>query len=533
MSADHTTRRALYDGLLPPGFRRVAYRVSQDGEPPYSGQACLTVVPRARGRRDGPIGLYASHCHDCFAAMASAGFHWTNTLSSAGHFAEWTNVEPERGRFVFHDDDLALAREFGIHLIGDLDTTRSSIPRWVLQPKPGEGQWIKHPLGWFRLDDWSEFVHRTVEHYHNDVHHWLIMDEPDGGTNSYSAEDYARLLAASDRVIKQVDPEAVVFAHTGTRPGWYEQVTAACGTDVFDGLYTYIGQFNRDVGKLRRDEAQRLGKPLWTVDFGPVTPMDTGWSAVEVQSPPERDRVTDTNFRYLEWGIRSLSWGRAGKWFRYDARFPGTPPGARSYMTIWQHDGSLTPHGAALAMLNAVLAGTVPQGEVEMPEGVEGHLFAGEGRTAPIAWTTDGTVRELGVPVTAAWDCGGAPLQRPTLDTMPAAFELAAPPATWPCPVKERIDAELLPPTADGEPYRARFTAHPAGPASGDWVTAGPYFRERAKRQLACQANDGAAELVVPLNAFANLPLSDRLAEVRLFLPGRQLAGQLHIRTAD
>ena len=108
--AGETTRIPLHEGSHPTGAFRLAYRAECPDALPYSGQACYSVIPDARGEGDGPVGLYASHSRQCFAAMANAGIHWTNTLYSGGHFAEWTFVEPEQDHYVFHDDDIELAR---------------------------------------------------------------------------------------------------------------------------------------------------------------------------------------------------------------------------------------------------------------------------------------------------------------------------------------------------------------------------------------------------------------------------------------
>ena len=528
LDAGASRRLELHSGPHPSGSYRVAYTVESDDMIPYSGQLCYAVVPAARG--DGPCGLYASHCRQCFAAMADAGLRWTNTLSSGGHFAEWTVVEPEKGRYVFHDADVQLAREFGIKFCANLNTNRNSMPGWVLREAPAEGEWVEHPKGHFRLQDWADFVSAMVGHYRDDVKHWLILDEPDGGTNRYSPEDYAKLLRSAHKAAKSADPECVVFGHTGTQERWHDQVLALAGPEHFEAQYTYIGRFNRATGERLRREAEEFGQPLWTVDFAPVRALADAYAEIDTEFPAFTWHAAALNSRtYGIWALRSLSWGRAEKWFRYDARYPGPPPGT-SYMSIWEHDGTLTPHGASIAAMNALIGDARPMGEVQMPEGMEGHLFAGEGRKLLVAWTTDGSARHLQRADVTCFDLYGGRLATSVVGTLPVFVEFRGEWDEPTAPVMEQITGELLAPEGAGEPYRARFTAATRQKGgAGTWVADGPYFLERGSpQQTPCRLDEaGTAELVLPLNVWPNLPVSEREIEIRLFLPGRLLSGRL------
>ncbi len=389
-----TDRRGLVNGPHPTGAYRVAYTVQVEGLPFYSGQLCYSVIPSTRGASAETVGLYASHSEQCFAAMANAGMVWTNTLSSGGHFAEWTNVEPDDDEFVFHDDDIDLARKYGIRICANINTNRSNMPKWCIQDEPGEGEWIKHPMGYFALAEWEEFCFALVEHYRDYVGHWLIIDEPDGGTNSYSPEDYAKLLRAARRAAKRADPDCVVFAHTGTSTGWHDKVWALLTPDDYDAAYTYTGRFDRAKGQHLSAGAADAGKPIWTVDFAPVAKLATPHASIDATRVAPWAVTAINTRKYDIWAVRSLSWGRAEKWLRYDGRYPGPPPGLR-YMSIWEHDGSLTPHGVSIATMNALIGDAKPVGEATMPEGMEGHLFAKDERKLLIAWTEDGSSRRL------------------------------------------------------------------------------------------------------------------------------------------
>lgn len=526
-----TLRRVLFRGKHPTGAFRIAYTVESTDALPYSGQACYAVIPDARGKGEGPVGLYATHSEQCFSAMKNAGFHWTNTLSSAGHFAEWRLTGPEKGRVIFHDRDITLARKYGIKILANINTNRSSMPKWLLRPKPGEGEWIRHPLGYFKLSDWEEFVYALAQHYHNYVKHWLIIDEPDVGTNVYSPEDYAKMVRSAYHAIKKADEEAVLFAHTGTHTPWQKKLFSILKPGEFDGLYAYIGRFSRARGAEIIRLAEKFRCPVWTVDFAPVRALSTRYAEIDPEKVPPLDGSLLNTLRYDEWAVRSLSWGRAEKWFRYDARYPGPPPGT-SYMSIWEHDGSLTPHGVSIAVMNALLSDALPEGEIEMSDGVEGHLFSSEDRKLLIAWTTDGSIRRFNREGIVAWNSYGTRLEEPLVTPLPGFFEFRGQVGGWETEVVEYIEAELLPPEKADEPYQAKLTAHLCEPSQGEWVVQGPYFLKRKIQRFPCLAEDGRAELIVPLNVWQNLPVRNREARVRLFLPGRMLEGKLPINTA-
>jgi len=403
------------------------------------------------------------------------------------------------------------------------------------------------------------------------VKHWLIIDEPDVGTIRYSPEVYALMVMSAYAAAKRADPDSVVFAHTGTWWEWHDKVLAALPPEFFDAQYTYVGRFNREVGERLLAEAQGFNQALWTVDFAPVRKLSTHYAAIDTDQIPPWDETAANTRKYDIWAIRSLSWGRAEKWFRYDARYPGPPPGT-SYMSIWEHDGSLTPHGVSIAAMNALIADAQPQGEVGMPEGMEGHLWAKGDRKLLIAWTNDGTVRSLEAisgprvgraskpvrrssegakagptvplpevlkqlvefPGATAWDVYGGGLKAPLVGPLPTFIEFTGEMPELQARLVESIAAELVEPERPGGPYRARFVCHARGPVSGEWVAEGPYFLERERTQrMPCEiGEDGRAELVLPLNVWPNLPVRDRQAGVRLYLPGRMLAGVLTINTA-
>ncbi len=280
------------------------------------------------------------------------------------------------------------------------------------------------------------------------------------------------------------------------------------------------------LGRVIHREARQMAAP--------VEKLATHFANIDpTRAAPWAETAANTR-KYDIWAIRSLSWGRAEKWMRYDARYPGPPPGA-GYMSIWEHDGSLTPHGVSIATINALIGDAKPLGPVPMPEGMEGHVWSDGARSLLIAWTEDGSSRHLDLPDARAWDVYGGELDAPIVSYLPTFVKFTGEPPEFVAEIAERVTTDLLVPVAEGEPYRARFVAEVTGPAQGECAAAGPYFLQRETTQIIpVEIVEGErAEIVLPLNVWPNLPVKDRLVEVNLYLPGRMLSGALAIDTTD
>lgn len=75
---------------------------------------------------------------------------------------------------------------------------------------------------------WANFVRRVAEYYSvRNVHHWIIWNEPEINEGVYGYEfagtvaDYYRLLKVAYKVMKEVDPDAVI--HLAGLTWWHDQ----------------------------------------------------------------------------------------------------------------------------------------------------------------------------------------------------------------------------------------------------------------------------------------------------------------------
>ena len=334
-------------------------------------QMSYCVLPAPPNSPPGPIGVYGSFAPQALAVYRSAGFRWTNTLSPAGHVATWNRVEPVFGKgFIFRDADVNRARRRGIGILCNVNTQRRTVfPKGLpLRKGPAGPDEIGHKQGAFPVSAWTRFVGALAEHYKGRIADWLLIDEP---AYQYDPAEYFKLLKASHRAIKAADPDSRLWMHTHTvvNPKYLEVLDRLGAHEYCDGLYDYVR--TRERGEALLAWARKRKRPVWTVEYG-------GFATFYVRPPagtlarPESLRARDNVSDALHSAIRSLGWARAGRYYRYDARFTGHD----GYMTMFEADGTLKPAGVALAVLNGLLAGLRPLGEVPAAEGLQAFAFA-------------------------------------------------------------------------------------------------------------------------------------------------------------
>jgi hypothetical protein len=189
----------------------------------------------------------------------------------------WDAMEPEPGKYdwSFWDDFVRMATdEYGIRLIPYVCYT----PRWA-SASQGEDFWQQPPTN---TAPFAEFMKQLVSRYKDRIHSWEIWNEPDnpaywGGT----VEQFADLLAAGSRAVRQVDPSAkVVLGGLAWNLNFLEAVltnsAAIQNVDIIN-LHNYYETWSSDplenlpayVGRAA-DILQLHGqdKPIWMAEVG-------------------------------------------------------------------------------------------------------------------------------------------------------------------------------------------------------------------------------------------------------------------------
>ena len=324
-----------------------------------------------------PFGV--NHGHN-FSIMVSGGLLWHRQ-----DFV-WNAVEPENGTFVFDEFDKVVreAQEAGVRILGILDYCAdwaSSAPtRWT------DGRDRAPPK---YMEDWSDYVYTTVEHFKGRVNHWEVWNEPN--TNFFWLRtgdilEYTNLLRAAYLAAKEANPECTVLigGMIGFNFDFLREVYSYGGGKYFDVMATHpypgdpnpcFDQFNfSDTMEELRGIMSNYGdaeKEIW------FTELSWGMG-------PNITRQDQANYLVRSY-VLSLAEG-VDKLFWFN--FRGSPVEEGS--ALIDHDFAPRPAFLAHAHLARILDGYEYDVKVDI-KGVQCHSFRkGEERVLFI-WVPEGS----------------------------------------------------------------------------------------------------------------------------------------------
>jgi len=267
-------------------------------------------------------------------------------------------VEPTEGEFVWHDEQITLAGQYGLKIIGNLSGLKH-VPRWVTK----QGALPD-------LEAYKKFVRTVVARYKPHIKHWTICDEADRST--WSASDYARYHQAAAQIIKELDPQAKVIINSTGR--FQDQVMEQIGpeyVDIVSGNHLHRpGYFAHNVAA-----AAKYRKPVWATGVGmfdrtfrKVTPLDFHPKSYRDPRVAAKDVMNNV--------IQELSMG-CERFVYYDGRYMGRVVYDLHQRSFFEYDGALTAAGAAYAGVIYMLDGAKYVGEsfVSGDEMFRGYLF--------------------------------------------------------------------------------------------------------------------------------------------------------------
>ncbi len=261
--ARHASCEATVSASAPGLYRLQAVRARGSAEPqpvaavaqaslpanPGAGELVLGVLPPASAVKPNAASFFGTHAPPILGPQSlnlgpkialRSGARW-HRIHDFACYVQWHFVEPQPGKWVWADEDVNYLKSLGFELLGTLART----PPWAGKQGPEHtvyGDWTSAPPR--DLNEFSEYVRRTVEHYRDRIHVWEIWNEPYGsGFFSGPPEEYAEVLKAGYRACKQADPTCTVLGlscYPGL-PDWIDRVLAAAGTDHMDALsyHTY------------------------------------------------------------------------------------------------------------------------------------------------------------------------------------------------------------------------------------------------------------------------------------------------------
>jgi len=161
------------------GFKVEAFPDGESASPLPLTELLYSVVPHLKPPGDEPDSFFGAHVDLTPYNLAIAervGFRWLRLHAPLS--TKWMVVEPEKGKFDFDTQGVALARSKGFHLLGTLGTT----PWFYADGDPAktrQSSWYKSypPKDW---DAWRTYVQKTAIAFSPYIWDWEIWNEPDG-----------------------------------------------------------------------------------------------------------------------------------------------------------------------------------------------------------------------------------------------------------------------------------------------------------------------------------------------------------------
>jgi hypothetical protein len=431
--------------LVQPGMYRVRVRAN---ESPATGEVWFGVFPDRdrRLRPDSPFGTHVASVvpepSPALLASAAMGARWVR-LHDFGDFCHWWVVEPEKGRFVWHDAEIDALRSRGFEVFANLGHP----PRWAGREQErnrGGGSWTPSPPR--DIAEWENYVFRTVEHYRDRIRHWEVWNEPYWiGFFTGTPEEYAQLLKVAYRAIKRADPKAVVVGgcFTPTAEAWTQRVLDAGSLEFMDALSYHI-YWSPPLTESTPDGAipmieqqvQRFTelmhqhgsvKPIYMSEGGIRCPPFASWLLADgfdrgaPFGPDTGEGVPLTGLDAAAGLVRGvvemLSAGVEKVFYYYTGHDGGAMPWfsamANGYYVLLDYDGRPKPTIMAYSALESCLGDAKPFGVVRR-DGLSAHLFERANGAVAVVWSA--RPRSLTLPPgVSVLDLMGNELKQPTL----------------------------------------------------------------------------------------------------------------------
>lgn len=220
------------------GMARVEAEVLDAAGKPLSAIA-ETVVARAPEPVPGPLpgSYFGAHTllqEPDLEVARRLGFKWLR-IHDASAITKWGRIEPEPGRWLWHDDQVELTRRHGFRILGMLDSS----PAWESGTKE-EGYFSIYGAP-RDLELWRNYVRQVVGHYAGRIDDWEVWNEPwdmrpDRFFQNGSPPLYAELLKAAWEETKAVNPAATVVGVDTFMPEWEQAVLALGAYPHYDVL---------------------------------------------------------------------------------------------------------------------------------------------------------------------------------------------------------------------------------------------------------------------------------------------------------
>lgn len=254
----------------PFGMLRVEATVLASDGTPLSGKN-ETLLARAPApvpgpRPNSPFGVHVALREPDLNAVAKLGYKWCR-IHDASNITKWGYIEPERGNWIWHDDQVALARQAGLSILGMLDTA----PAWS-SGTDQEGYFrVCHAPG--DIGDWRNYVRQVVSHYAGSIDDWEVWNEPWDMFRFFQGGNpmlYRVLLQTAYEEAKSVNPKCTVVG-VDTYPPLWDIAVLGCGALPYYDVLSWH-RYDSNLPGRPSDAIARVAQRLHDVQAGYGTP---------------------------------------------------------------------------------------------------------------------------------------------------------------------------------------------------------------------------------------------------------------------
>ncbi len=393
------------------GAFRIVYWV--DGVNGSDKELVYSVIPQPAVSGSDPnsfVGIHGYHDNYQMDLLKKLGIKWTRVFSPAPYF-RWNLAEPSEGNFVWYDNEISIAVNNGINILGTL----SGAPTYgnggtTIISRYGP-TWAMSSNGLPNLTKWENFVRKVVDHYKPYVKYWEVWNEPNHQKTAFplfSETFYAELLKRTAIVIKSVDPTAKIVAMGGTDAGYMQNVYAILeaqeagwvrnNIEIFSG-HAYPGGH---TGASYSTIINNLNIPVWNTeagawdlgfyqgDYASFLPWGVSANISERFSKGMLTKPEDLVKNFIESVGNGMS-----KYFYYDSRMFSSLDSFDTHPTIFEYDGTLRPKGVAYSVSASFVDKSTSIGNLKINNSVSAYLFDKASNPVLVIWSNDKLNRQL------------------------------------------------------------------------------------------------------------------------------------------
>ncbi len=326
---------------------------------------------------------------------------------------KWQEVEPEKGKFDFTETDFQINRVLtrGLNVLpllpfpsSNWSSSANDIP--ISDRYPSNRERMAYMPN--DLEEFANYVRKTVEYYKDRLRVWEIMNEPIytdyalPRSKGYKVEDYVKLLKTAYHAVKSVDPSALVVGGIagGADTYTYEfidlgglQWVDALNIHIYPGV-TAPEEYERPFSLLRaKIRESNADKPIWFTEGAyyadddiPIIPYSSWLKPLDSELEASEWQLK-FNAIILAYGVEKII---------YHSGTPGSLNNESLDGIFFEWAGE--PRKMLItqsAMSNIIRPPISSLGRLDSPDKVNAYGLICDGQTVVIAWADEGIKTDI------------------------------------------------------------------------------------------------------------------------------------------